>query len=297
MTMRKVIKVFKSLTQEDFRILNAIERGMAKHEYVPVEEISRLSGVPPKELLSRTKVLNELGLIQRQRAAYVGFMLTTWGYDCLALNALVKRGVLKALSLKPLGVGKESDVYEGLSTSGERVAVKFHRLGRTSFRMTRRVRAYVGGRRHISWLYQARLAATSEFEALSILYPSGVSVPRPIWHNRHVVVTSLVEGEPLFEVPPLEDPRAVLGDILLNLRKAYRAGVVHGDMSEYNVLVCEGERVVLIDWPQWVSSNHPSAELLLRRDVTNLVKFFRRKYRVAVDPGEALKLVMSSGEG
>jgi len=293
MTLRKVIENFKRLTQKDFRILNAIERGMARYEYVPVEEICKLSGIPLKEIMTRTKVLNDMGLIQRQKGSYIGYCLTTWGYDCLALNALVKKGVLKAIRLKPLGIGKESDVYEGISTSGERVAVKFHRLGRISFRKTRRVRIYIGDRRHISWLYQARLAATNEFEALLLLYPKGVSVPRPIYHNRHVVVTSLIEGIPLFEVPPLEDPKKVLEDIISNIEVAYKAGVVHGDMSEYNVIVKSNEEVVLIDWPQWVPSNHPSAEFLLRRDVNHLMKFFRRKYRVMADVERIIKRIIS----
>jgi len=291
--MRKIIEHFKKLSPKDFKILNAVERGMARHEYVPVEEISKLSGVSLKEIMSRTKVLNEMGLIQRQKGTYVGYSLTTWGYDCLALNALVKRGVLKAIKLKPLGIGKESDVYEGLSTSGERVAVKFHRLGRVSFRKTRRVRAYIGDRRHISWLYQARLAATNEFEALLILYPRKVSVPRPIYHNRHVVVTSLIEGIPLFEVPPLDDPMKVLKGILFNIKVAYETGVVHGDMSEYNVIIKRGEDVVLIDWPQWVPSNHPSAEFLLRRDIDHLTKFFRRKYGVTISVEEAINTIIS----
>ena len=64
--------------------------------------------------------------------------MTTRGYDCLALNALVKKGVLKSLSTKPVGVGKESDVFEGLTYSDDIVAVKFHRLGRDSFRPTTR---------------------------------------------------------------------------------------------------------------------------------------------------------------
>ncbi len=292
MTLRKLLQIFKKLEQKDFRILNAIERGMIHHEYVPIEEISRLSGIPIKELEVRLKYLNELGLIQRQKAAYIGFILTTWGYDCLALNAIVKKGILKALSLKPLGVGKESDVYEGLSSSGERVAVKFHRLGRTSFRMTRRYRTYIGDRRHISWLYQSRLAATNEFQALVLLYPK-VSVPRPIYHNRHVVITSLVDGTPLFKVPPLSDPEDVFNQIIENLKIAYEIGVVHGDMSEYNVMITSEEKVVLIDWPQWVSSNHPSAYLLLKRDIEHLTKFFRRKYRLIKDPDNILNYIMS----
>lgn len=295
MTIRKLLSVFKKLEQRDFRILLAIEIGMIKHEYVPLEEISKISGIPLKELEPRLKYLNELGLVQRQKAAYIGFMLTTWGYDCLALNALVKRGVLKALSAKPLGVGKESDVYEGLTPAGERVAVKFHRLGRISFRMTKRYRTYIGDRRHISWLYQARLAATNEYQALVLLYPK-VSVPRPIYHNRHVVVTSLIEGVPLFEVPPLSDPEGVLNKIIENLKVAYEVGIVHGDMSEYNILITEGENIVIIDWPQWVSSNHPNAYFLLKRDIEHLLKFFKRKYRVERNPNQVLNYIINVSE-
>ncbi|RLE89014.1 MAG: serine/threonine protein kinase, partial [Thermoprotei archaeon] len=58
------------------------------------------------------------------------------------------------------------------------------------------------------------------------------------------------------------------------------AGIVHGDLSEYNVVIQEGDRVLIIDWPQWVPSIHPSAPLLLKRDILILSKFFRRKYKV-----------------
>ena len=235
MSIYLLINAFKSLREVDFRILNAIERGMAHYEYVPVEVIAKLAGLPSGKVENRIRNIYHLGVVQRYKGAYIGYILTTRGYDCLALNALVKRGVLKSLSTKPIGVGKESDVFEGLTYSDEIVAVKFHRLGRTSFRQTRKYRTYIGDRRHISWLYQARLAAEREYEGLNILYPKGVAVPRPISWNRHVVVTSLVEGIVLYEVPPLSEPEEVLEKILENVKKAYDIGIVHGDLSEYNI--------------------------------------------------------------
>ncbi len=283
MTIYLLIEAFRSLEERDFRVLNAIERGMAKYEYVPLEAIAKLAGMEIGEVEKVLGRIYRLGVVQRRREAYLGYMLTTRGYDCLALNALVKRGVLKCLSTKPLGVGKESDVYEGLTPSGEVVAVKFHRLGRVSFRKTRRYRTYVGDRRHISWLYQARLAAEREFQALNILYPRGVSVPRPISWNRHTVVTSIIEGTVLYEVPPLSDPRAALEDVLRTIERVYEIGIVHGDLSEYNIIVAEDERCYVFDWPQWVDRHHPSAPELLKRDVRNVVKFFKRKYRVEFD--------------
>ena len=289
MSIYLLLNAFKNLKSEDYRILNAIERGMAFYEYVPVEAIAKLSGLSVDRIESRIKSIYHLGVVQRRKTPYIGYILTTRGYDCLALNALVKKGVLKSLSTKPVGVGKESDVFEGLTYSDDIVAVKFHRLGRTSFRQTRRYRVYVGDRRHISWLYQARLAAEREYQGLNILYPNGVSVPKPIAWNRHVVVTSFIEGVVLNELPMLSDPDKVLEEIIANVKKAYDVGIVHGDLSEYNIIVTREENCYVFDWPQWVDVHHPSALMLLRRDIVNITKFFRRKYRVKVDLNEVFQ--------
>jgi len=283
------------LNEEDFKVLVAIEHGMARHEYVPLEYIAKVTNFTDDKLDMILRKLHRLGLIQRNKGPYIGYVLTTFGYDSLALRALVKRGVLERISADPIGVGKEADIYEGVTPSGEVVAVKFHRIGRVSFRNPRRVRTYVGDRRHISWLYMSRLSAQREYEALVLVHQHGVKAPRPIAHNRHVVVTEKIEGVPLFEVPPLEDPEDVMYQVIENVKLAYtRAGVVHGDLSEFNVLVTveNGREVpVIIDWPQWVPSIHPSAESLLRRDIENIVRFFRRKYNLRVDVEEIIKQV------
>jgi len=291
MTMRLVLEAFRKLRAEDFKVLNAVERGMARFMYVPLEEIAKLSGLGEEEAALVTKRLNALGLLQRCIGSYVGYILTSRGYDCLALNALSKRGVVERVGASPLGRGKESDVYPALTPGGKLVALKFHRVGRTSFRQTRRVRTYVGDRRHISWLYQSRLAAKSEYEALKILFSASVSVPKPIDWNRHVVVTDYLDGVELFRTPPLDDVAAFKDRVLEEVGKAYRAGVVHGDLSEYNVLVVSGSPV-LFDWPQWVPSSHPMAIYYLKRDIGNILKFFRRKYNLKCDIEAEIKKVI-----
>ncbi|MEM2273146.1 MAG: serine/threonine-protein kinase RIO2 [Candidatus Bathyarchaeia archaeon] len=292
------VRVFPHLETEDFRMLSVIEVDLSRHRFVPERDILRLSGLPEKEVKYRLEKLSELGLIYRWVGSYVGYMLNTAGYDCLALNALVKAGTLDSLG-KPFGVGKESDVYDALTQNGERVAVKFHRLGRTSFRQTRKLRGYVLDKRHTTWLYQSRLAAEREFEALKLVYPCGVSVPKPIAQNRHVVVMGMIEGDCLFRFSNLPDPESILDEILENIRLAYvKVGVIHGDLSEYNVILTPDWHVLIIDWPQFVRSNNPSAEMLLRRDISNIVKFFRRKYGVAKnlnDVLERIKMPLKSG--
>jgi RIO kinase 2 len=280
--MMHTLAALKKLSSEDFRVLNAVERGMAKFLYVPLEELSRLSDLSQDEVVIALKKLHSLGLVQRKKGSYVGYMLTARGYDCLALNTLVKRGVLESISASPVGRGKESDVYKGITPAGRLVAVKFHRVGRTSFRQTRRLRVYVGDRHHISWLYQSRLAAESEFNALKILFAASVSVPEPVDWNRHVVVCEYLEGVELSEAPPLRDAATFRDRLVEEVGKAYSAGVVHGDLSEYNVLVVE-DTPVLFDWPQWVSSSHPSALYYLKRDLLNILNFFKRKYSLDYD--------------
>jgi RIO kinase 2 len=285
------VRALRCLELEDFRVLAVIELDMSRHRYVPEADISKLSGLTPKQVKYRLDRLSKFGLVYRWVGPYIGYVLSTAGYDCLAMNSLVKADLIEALG-KPLGVGKESDVYDALSPDGRRIAVKFHRLGRTSFRQTRRLRDYIAYRRHISWLYQSRLAAEKEFEAIRIVYPHGVSVPEPIGQNRHVVVMGFIEGVELYRVSEIENAEEVLDEILRNVRIAYqKAGVIHADLSEFNVVLKPDLHVLIIDWPQFVRADHPNAEILLRRDVENILKFFRRRSKIKRTLEEALEYI------
>jgi RIO kinase 2 len=102
----------------------------------------------------------------------------------------------------------------------------------------------------------------------------------PIDRNRHVLVMSLVHGSMMNRVI-LEHPEKTLSSILGMVRKAFSLGVIHGDLSEFNVMIGEDDAVVLIDWPQWESATHPNAVDLLRRDIANITGYFQRKYGVS----------------
>lgn len=291
------VKTLSQLEPEDFRVLMIIEVDMSRHRYVPEDDILRLSGFSRKQIKYRLDRLSKFGLVYRWVGSYIGYALSTAGYDCLAMNALVKANVIEAFG-KPLGVGKESDVFDALTPNGRRVAVKFHRLGRISFRQTRRLRGYIADRRHISWLYQSRLAAEREFEALKMVYPEGVSVPEPIGHNRHVVVMGFIEGAELYRVPEVPNPDAVLDEILENVRIAYKkAGVIHADLSEFNVVLNPDFHILIIDWPQFVTVDHPNAEALLKRDVKNILTFFKKRFNVKRDINKALESIKRPNEG
>jgi len=134
------------------------------------------------------------------------------------------------------------------------------------------------------------MAAEREFEALRIVFPCGVSVPEPIGHNRHVVVMDYIDGAELYRVPEIPNADVVLEEILANVKVAYcRAGVIHADLSEYNVVLKSDGHVLIIDWPQFVRVDHPNADVLLRRDVRNILRFFLRRYGVMRDVNSVLK--------
>lgn len=285
------VRVFRELTNEDFRVLQAIETGMSQHEFVSKEQIARFTKFDlNRETDFRLSRINKLGLTYQIRTSYMGFTLNYAGYDCLAINALVKAGVLEAFG-KPLGVGKEADVFDALNPKGEIIAVKFHRLGRISFRQTVRKRSYTT-EPTARWLYQSRLAAEREYQALNLLFPKKVAVPEPLSQNRHVVAMGMIEGAELGNWKKLTRPERILREILRNVRKAYlKAGVIHADLSEYNIILKPNKHILMIDWPQYVTKQHPNAEELLKRDVQNVLRYFERKHMLKFGIRESLRYV------
>ncbi|MEM3134644.1 MAG: RIO1 family regulatory kinase/ATPase, partial [Candidatus Bathyarchaeia archaeon] len=95
-----------------------------------------------------------------------------------------------------------------------------------------------------------------------------------------------------FRITELPSPEEILDEILENVRRAYiGAGVIHGDLSEFNVIINPDWHILIIDWPQYVRVSHPNAEMLLKRDLSNILKFFRRKYGLIRELEETLNYI------
>ena len=273
-------EAYSKLEPEDHKILQAIERKIKNYEYAPKNSIPKEAKLPLQEVEYRLPKLVKIGLIQGWSEKYSGYNLTTAGHDLLAINVLVKEDVIIAFG-KALGVGKESDVYDALAPNEERVAIKFHRLGRTSFKKTKIKRDYTTEYNYTpNWHHRSRIAARREYMALKRLYLNGVAVPKPIKQTRHVLAMSMIEGAELFRYHKLQNPKIVLTEILLNVRIAYqRVSMIHGDLSPFNIIIKPDEQILIIDWPQYISKNHPNAMEILERDVQNILSFFERKYK------------------
>lgn len=138
-----------------------------------------------------------------------------------------------------------------------------------------------GRRRKVTnWLYMSRLAALREFAFLRVLFDRGFPVPEPVEVNRHCIVMSLVENaDPLFQLRALHRPVYVMQQMVDFAVRLARCGLVHGDLNEFNVLVDrDTEDVVVIDFPQMVSTAHPEAAEMFARDMIGIRNFFVHKF-------------------
>jgi RIO kinase 2 len=80
----------------------------------------------------------------------------------------------------------------------------------------------------------------------------------------------------------LIDPEWYLDRTLEEVRNAYVIGMIHSDLSEYNVMVRD-DGITIIDWPQYVDVGTKTADEMLARDVGNILTYFERKYRIKRD--------------
>ncbi|MGM0604563.1 MAG: serine/threonine-protein kinase RIO2, partial [Halobacteriota archaeon] len=272
--VQNIAGIVRDLEDEDFYLLSGIEQGMRFSEWVNREKLPEYSRLTAEEIDYRLDRCMRRELVERRTIQYEGYQLTFEGYDVLALRTFAERDTIEGVGA-PLGVGKESDVYEAISYKP--LALKYHREGYTNFREVQKERDYTAEHHHVSWLYTARKAAQREFEALETVYPD-VSVPQPIDHNRHAIVMEKFEGVELARAKlESEQVIGVLDLIVRELAIAYEQGFVHADMSEYNVAIDESG-ITIFDWPQSVPTDHENARELLERDVRNVHSYFKRKY-------------------
>ena len=277
----------KVLGEEEWKTLLGLERASMKYGFADPGMASRLAGIPVERVNFALDRLNRRDLV---RARGANFTLTFSAIEALALREYVTRGLISALGAI-IAKGKESDVYEAFTEEGGLLAVKFFKIGRTSFRDVARKRS-LGRSETKGWIARNYEAAKSELSSLRKLEGLTKSVPRAIAHDRSTVLLEELSGVKLVERPELDEPSIILKEIIDCVRVAYReAGIINADLSEYNILT-DGRSVWLIDWPQAVRITHPNSAALLQRDLHTVLKFFRKVYRVLPDETEVADYVV-----
>ena len=138
------------------------------------------------------------------------------------------------------------------------------------------------------WVYAF---AQKEFKNLRICEQANVHAPRSVyWEKNIVVMEFLGEGGLPYQTMNIVHPRSEkdLKSVLEDIRRMYKAGLVHADISEYNLLL--GDVPYFIDWGQGVVTRHPNAERFLARDVENVLKYFG-KFGYKREPQDVLEWI------
>ncbi len=206
-----------------------------------------------------------------------------------ALYRLVQQGTIEAFG-GPISTGKEANVYlalggqlaaNQLEIQAPEIAVKVYRITAAEFED---MQAYLAGDPRFEELGDKRkvvLAWTKKEHAnLDRARRAGVRVPRPLGVERNVLAMEFIgttgtRARRLAEVS-IENPETAYEVVREYIRRLYDAGLIHGDLSEYNILVHDGELVV-IDVGQAVTVHHPNADDFLQRDCENVAAFFSRQ--------------------
>lgn len=272
------VKLLRYLTSEDFRVLTAIEICSKNHELIPGILAAKVANLRYGGVQKLLKELCKHKLLSYERGMrYDGYRLTNAGYDYLALKVLTQRGIISSFG-NQIGVGKESNIYIVANEEGTSLCLKLHRLGRTCFRNIKGKRDYHQHRHFASWLYLSRISAAREFAYMKVLLDRGFPVPKPIDFNRHCVVMELVEGGPLCNVHEVNNVEALYDELMDLIVRLANHGVIHGDFNEFNIMIKDDGKAIIIDFPQMISTEHENAEEYFQRDVNCVRDFFKRRF-------------------
>jgi RIO kinase 1 len=221
----------------------------------------------------------------------------------MAIGKVFTRNVVSRMRFI-IARGKEADVY--LADAGDKVdadfvVLKIFRLETSSFKA--RIDYITGDRR-----FQRRISTDmqlistwcrKEFGNLRLAHNAKVHSPAPYTFENNVLAMEFIGNgnapAPRLKETVVDNPSGVLDTVLKDIGKLYSAGLVHGDVSEYNILMSNGTPF-MIDFGQAVTADHPKAQAFLERDVGNILAYFRKRYGVERDVGKIVNEIRSMAE-
>ena len=227
----------------------------------------------------------------------------------MLLFRLLNTGFLNSLH-GCISTGKEANVYHATGNGQEEYAVK---VFKTSILVFKDRDKYVSGEYRFRHGYcksnprkMVKLWAEKEIRNLRRLHDAGIKCPQPVKLTSHILIMEFI-GEDGWPAPRLKDAklsekrlRETYVTVITMMRRMYQVcKLVHGDLSEYNILYLRGE-IYFIDVSQSVEHEHPCASEFLRKDCKNIYDFYKKGgldpmptsklYHFITDPNEDLDM-------
>ncbi len=215
----------------------------------------------------------------------------------MTVYKLLDKGIIGQLH-GAISAGKESKIYWGRNPSGRELAVKIYLTTTAEFR--RGMMMYIEGDARFKRVKHGRKPmiyawALKEFKNLDRAFKAGVNVPEPMHVEKNVLIMSFVGDNgnpaPLLRDVELENPSETYREIMAQVRDLWKkARLVHGDLSEFNIMVWDG-KTVIFDVSQSVLTDSRLSPKLLERDIINLNKFFTKQGVETLDTQEAIRWI------
>jgi RIO kinase 1 len=210
-----------------------------------------------------------------------------------ALEKLISDRVIDIIDF-PISTGKEGNIFRAVTPQKKLVAVKIYRINTATFK---HISGYIIGDPRFKSLHKTKrdiiFAWTKkEYKNLQRLEKIGVLAPEPIVYLKNVLVMSYIGSQkkaaPLMKNVVLTNPKEIFETLIDYITKMYKkAELVHGDMSAFNVLIYR-KKPYLIDLGQGVLTEHQNSHDFLKRDIHNIVSYFK-KYKIKTDAEEIYK--------
>lgn len=199
-----------------------------------------------------------------------------------ALMKLSDRKVLYKL-YGTIESGKESKVFLADTPEGERVLVKIYMNRAGNFR---EMKKYLRGDPRFKNVKPDRRSVIDEWckkEFRNLKKAEQImKCPKPIAFQKNILVMEFIGREfspfPKLKDVEIENPQIGYKNTINRIERFWNEPeMVHGDLSEYNILVTDTPELVWIDFSQGVHRSHPEAEELLRRDLENISNYFEKQ--------------------
>ena len=270
-----------SLNKSDFKILKVFASSLKTRQFLNLSILSQYSNLNQRLVEHHLERLVKSGLVGKSN---IGFTLLVTGLDIYVLKILSNRNTITSIGPQ-IGIGKEAEIYLAHDSQEKDKILKMFRLGRSSFKQIKRKRDISTSTSN--WLLLNIQTAKREYDILNYLRQSSTSFPTPLYRSFHCIVMEPFYGSRLADAESLDDPQSVLEKIISNVKIAYQNGYINGDLNEYNIMV-NNDNIFILDWPQAIKVDTINANVVLLRDVKNILKFFSKKYKIEMDVGNTI---------
>jgi RIO kinase 1 len=193
-------------------------------------------------------------------------------YQLLGKNGITAESIIKE--------GKESVILSGLTHDKQWVAIKVYCTKACNFKALWK---YLMGDPRFKKIGKnirkiVNVWCQREFKNLRTARWAGVNCPKPLFFRENALIMEFI-GENNIAAPRLTDitpeyPNSVYKEVISNLEKLVKAGLVHGDLSAYNILFYD--KTYFIDFSHGTTLDNEIAPELLKRDIKNINYYFSK---------------------